>query len=193
MILCLLRHGESIANKKNILSGGVIDVELSEKGVKQSENAGKILRDIKFDIVYTSKMKRAISTAYLVENNIGYNFPSWIKDHKLNERSYGIIEGYNYDYLNNIFGKEKMYMYLFSLNSSPPKGESNFHVYSRVKEFYDENIKNNIKKDINILIVSHFTVTISLMAIIENIDLNKAYKSLYIENAKPIIYEIKNN
>lgn len=189
MIICLVRHGESEANEKNILSGYYEDYPLTPKGVRQSEEAGLMLRDIKFNIVYTSKLIRAISTAYLIENNIGYKFPNWIKTENLNERNYGILGGHKMDFLKSIFGEEKLRSWIFSLNSVPPKGESNFQTFKRVKHFYEKELKN--KKNENIIVVSHFTITLFLIALIEGLDLNEALEKLYIKNATPIIYEIE--
>lgn len=188
MIICLVRHGQSEANEKNILSGYHEDYPLTPIGVRQAEKAGVMLRDIKFDVVYTSKLIRAISTAYLIENNIGYKFPSWIKNENLNERNYGILGGHRMDYLRSIFGEEKFNSWIYSLNSTPPKGESNFQVYKRVKTFFENEIKN--RKNENIIIVSHFTITIFLITIIEGLDLQEALNTIYIRNAKPIIYNL---
>ncbi len=186
MIICLVRHGQSQANEKNILSGYYEDYPLTPLGVRQAEKVGKNLRNIKFDVVYTSKLTRAISTAYLIENNIGYKFPAWIKSENLNERNFGILGGHRMDYLRKTFGDEKINIWINSLNSIPPKGESNFQVYKRVKTFFDNEIKNIKNK--NTIIVSHFTIILFLITIIEGLDLQDALNTLYIRNCDPMLF-----
>jgi 2,3-bisphosphoglycerate-dependent phosphoglycerate mutase len=94
--LVLLRHGESSWNQENRFTGWT-DVDLSSKGWEQAREAGRILRKhgFTFDIAYTSVLKRAIRTLWIVLDEMDL---MWIPTHtcwRLNERHYGALEGLN--------------------------------------------------------------------------------------------------
>jgi len=94
--LVLLRHGESIWNKENRFTGWT-DVGLSKKGVQQALEAGRTLKreGYSFDVTYTSVLKRAIKTLWLVLEEMDL---MWIPVHRswrLNERHYGALQGLN--------------------------------------------------------------------------------------------------
>jgi len=94
--LVLLRHGESTWNKENRFTGWT-DVELSDKGVQEATEAGRLLKDggYVFDVAYTSVLKRAIKTLWLALEQMDQ---MWIPIHnswRLNERHYGALQGLN--------------------------------------------------------------------------------------------------
>src|SRR5215813_15438446 len=94
--LVLLRHGESTWNKENRFTGWT-DVELSEKGVQEAREAGRVLHreGYVFDVAYTSVLKRAIKTLWLALEEMDL---MWIPIHnswRLNERHYGALQGLN--------------------------------------------------------------------------------------------------
>ena len=97
MKLVLLRHGESVWNKENRFTGWT-DVDLSEKGVKEAENAGKLLKDkgYIFDVSFTSILKRANRTLEIVLKEMNLNIPVYYS-YRLNERHYGALQGLNKD------------------------------------------------------------------------------------------------
>ena len=88
MKLVLLRHGESMWNKENRFTGWT-DVDLSENGVKEAENAGKLLKDkgYTFDVSFTSILKRANRTLEIVLKEMNLNIPVYYS-YRLNERHY---------------------------------------------------------------------------------------------------------
>ena len=92
--LILIRHGQSTWNAENRFTGWV-DVDLSEKGIKEAEKSGELIKtEFKIDISYTSFLKRAIKTltTILQKNNLDLKFnTSW----QLNERHYGSLTGLN--------------------------------------------------------------------------------------------------
>src|SRR5574344_1268348 len=96
MILVLLRHGESVWNKENRFTGWT-DVELSEKGIEEGKAAGKVMKEagLTFDIAFTSVLKRAIKTYFLAAEEMDLLWVPVIKSWKLNERSYGALQGLN--------------------------------------------------------------------------------------------------
>ena len=94
--LILLRHGESKWNAKNLFTGWV-DVDLTEQGNREAQQAGLLLKDsgYTFDIAYTSVLKRAIRTLNIALEELDLLWIPVIKDWRLNERHYGALQGLN--------------------------------------------------------------------------------------------------
>ena len=94
--LVLLRHGESEWNKENRFTGWT-DVDLSERGVKEAAEAGKVLKENGFDfrLAYTSYLKRAIKTLNLVLEEMDLMWIQVEKSWRLNEKHYGNLQGLN--------------------------------------------------------------------------------------------------
>ena len=92
--LVLVRHGESVWNKENRFTGWT-DVDLSEQGVREAREAGRVLaaEGLTFDAAYTSVLKRAIRTLHLALETSGRLWIPEIKDWRLNERHYGGLTG----------------------------------------------------------------------------------------------------
>src|SRR5215207_7549159 len=92
----LLRHGESTWNSENRFTGWT-DVDLSEKGLVEARDAGKLLRDggFVFDVAYTSVLKRAIRTCWIALDELDLLWIPTIKHWRLNERHYGSLQGLN--------------------------------------------------------------------------------------------------
>ena len=94
--LVLLRHGESTWNKENRFTGWT-DVDLSERGREEAHAAGRLLKDggYSFDVAYTSVLKRAIRTLWIVLDQLDLMWIPVTKDWRLNERHYGALQGLN--------------------------------------------------------------------------------------------------
>src|SRR5919198_1139951 len=94
--LVLLRHGESTWNKENRFTGWT-DVDLSERGIDEAKEAGRLLRDggYVFDIAYTSVLKRAIRTLWIALEALDLMWIPEEKSWRLNERHYGALQGLN--------------------------------------------------------------------------------------------------
>jgi 2,3-bisphosphoglycerate-dependent phosphoglycerate mutase len=94
--LVLLRHGESTWNKENRFTGWT-DVDLSPRGLEEAREAGRLLRDggYIFDVAYTSVLKRAIRTLWIVLDVLDLMWIPETKDWRLNERHYGALQGLN--------------------------------------------------------------------------------------------------
>lgn len=94
--LVLLRHGESEWNKENRFTGWT-DVDLSAKGREEAKEAGRLLLEagLTFDIAYTSVLKRAIRTLWIVMDTMDLMWMPVIRDWRLNERHYGALQGLN--------------------------------------------------------------------------------------------------
>lgn len=118
--LVLLRHGESEWNKKNLFTGWT-NVDLSEKGVAEAREAGRMLKreGYAFDIAYTSVLKRAIHTLELVEEEMGIH-PLVKKSWRLNERHYGALQGLNKSKTAETYGEEQVHLWRRSYAVRPP-------------------------------------------------------------------------
>ena len=94
--LVLLRHGESTWNRENRFTGWV-DVPLSEKGVAEAKEAGRLLKaeGLTFDVVHTSVLKRAIKTMWIVMEEMDLMWLPVHRNWRLNERHYGALQGLN--------------------------------------------------------------------------------------------------
>ena len=94
--LVLIRHGESEWNKSNLFTGWT-DVDLTEKGRMEAQNAGELLKKdgYTFDVAYTSVLKRAIRTLWIVLDEMDLMWIPVIRDWRLNERHYGALQGLN--------------------------------------------------------------------------------------------------
>ncbi len=119
--LLLVRHGESIWNKENRFTGWT-DVDLTEKGVEEAHNAGKALKKERFvfDVAYTSVLKRAIKTLYIVLEELDQ---LWIPDYKswrLNERHYGALQELNKKETAEKIGEEQVHLWRRSYDVRPP-------------------------------------------------------------------------
>ena len=94
--LVLLRHGESVWNKENRFTGWT-DVDLTEQGVEEARQAGRLLKEngFVFDVAYTSVLKRAIRTLWLALDEMDLMWIPIHNDWRLNERHYGSLQGLN--------------------------------------------------------------------------------------------------
>jgi len=119
--LVLLRHGESTWNKENLFTGWT-DVDLSEKGVEEAHEGGRVLlRDgYTFDVAYTSVLKRAIRTLWIVMDEMDL---MWIPVHRswrLNERHYGALQGLNKAQTAEKYGEAQVKVWRRSYDIQPP-------------------------------------------------------------------------
>jgi 2,3-bisphosphoglycerate-dependent phosphoglycerate mutase len=117
----LVRHGESIWNRENRFTGWT-DVDLSEKGVEEAHQAGKLLRSegFTFDVAYTSVLKRAIRTLWIILDEMD---AMWLPVHnswRLNERHYGALQGLNKAETAQKFGEDQVKIWRRSYDVQPP-------------------------------------------------------------------------
>ncbi len=117
----LLRHGESTWNEENLFTGWT-DVDLSEKGVKEAWEAGQVLKQegYSFDIAYTSVLKRAIRTLWIVMDEMDLMWIPVIRDWRLNERHYGALQGLNKAEMAEKFGEKQVKIWRRSYDVRPP-------------------------------------------------------------------------
>lgn len=119
--LVLIRHGESIWNKENLFTGWT-DVDLSENGKRESMSAGRVLKDkgFVFDLAFTSVLKRAIRTLWIVLDEADMMYIPVQKDWRLNERHYGALQGLNKAETAQRYGNEQVQLWRRSYAVRPP-------------------------------------------------------------------------
>ena len=122
--LVLLRHGESQWNKENRFTGWT-DVDLSEKGIREAQEAGAYLKKdgYVFDIAYTSVLKRAIRTLWIVLDTMDLMWIPVERNWRLNERHYGALQGLNKAETAGKFGDDQVLIWRRSFDTPPPKLE----------------------------------------------------------------------
>jgi 2,3-bisphosphoglycerate-dependent phosphoglycerate mutase len=119
--LVLLRHGESTWNKENRFTGWT-DVDLSETGVGEAHEAGRLLRadGFAFDVAYTSVLKRAIRTLWIALDEMDQMWLPVVNSWRLNERHYGALQGLNKAETAARFGDEQVKVWRRSYDIPPP-------------------------------------------------------------------------
>ncbi len=119
--LVLLRHGESEWNKENRFTGWT-DVDLSDRGVVEATQAGKLLKEkgFEFDIAYTSVLKRAIRTLWLALDSLDQMWIPVYNSWRLNERHYGALQGLNKAETAAKYGDEQVHLWRRSYDIRPP-------------------------------------------------------------------------
>lgn len=122
--LVLLRHGESTWNKENRFTGWT-DVDLSEKGVQEAKEAGRLLKehDFVFDVAFTSVLKRAIRTLWLVLEEMDLMWVPVQNSWRLNERHYGALQGLNKSETATKYGEKQVLIWRRSYDIRPPAVE----------------------------------------------------------------------
>ena len=119
--LVLVRHGESVWNKANLFTGWS-DVELSEAGMSEASEAGRLLKEngFDFDVCYTSYLKRAIHTLNLILDEMDRSWLPVNKSWRLNERHYGALQGLNKAETAAKYGEEQVKIWRRSYDILPP-------------------------------------------------------------------------
>lgn len=211
--LVLIRHGESEWNKANLFTGWS-DVELSEKGIEEAKEGGRILKEegYDFDICYTSYLKRAIHTLQYVLDEMDLNWLPVIKTWKLNERHYGALQGLNKAETAEKYGEEQVKIWRRSFDVLPPlldeddkRSPRNQKVYRDVKEelplseslkttiercipYFETYIKKDMQEGKNVLLVAHGNSIRALVKCFD--DLSEAeILEVNIPTGVPLVYE----
>jgi len=124
--LILLRHGESEWNAKNLFTGWV-DVDLSEKGMAEARNGGRLMREagVLPDVVHTSLLTRAIKTSQLALEEAGRLWIPVVRNWRLNERHYGALQGKDKAQTLAEFGEEQFMLWRRSYDVPPPPIDPN--------------------------------------------------------------------
>jgi 2,3-bisphosphoglycerate-dependent phosphoglycerate mutase len=186
--LILVRHGQSVWNAANRFTGWT-DVDLSEKGVEEADEAGLQLADIRFDVVHTSDLIRAQRTAEII---MGHNQASGDDvptryDWRLNERHYGALQGLNKAETAERHGAEQVHIWRRSFDVAPPEGESLEMTAERTIPYFTEEIVPDLVSGKNALVSAHGNSLRSIVMHIDEIS-SEDIVSLEIPTGEPIHY-----
>tara|TARA_B100000214_G_scaffold371692_1_gene348531 strand:+ start:373 stop:1131 length:759 start_codon:yes stop_codon:yes gene_type:complete len=217
MNLILLRHGESQWNLENKFTGWH-DVKLTQKGIMEAEFAGIQLKKNNFNIVsiHTSLLNRAIDTAKIVMEKIGFPENNLIYNWRLNERHYGALQGLNKSETAKKYGEEQVKIWRRSFDKPPPllnenderhpkfskkfsqlntvlpKGESLSDVIERLLPFWNGYSQDICKNQGDHLIVAHSNSLRALVKILENLTDEKII-DVNIPTGVPLVYTLSEN
>ena len=188
--LILIRHGQSVWNAANRFTGWT-DVELSEVGVSEAEEAGRSLSSRRIDVVHTSDLIRAQRTAEIImslnEASEGY---STRFDWRLNERNYGSLQGLNKAETAEKFGAEQVHIWRRSFDVAPPDGESLEMTAERTIPYFEEEILPDLQAGKGVLVSAHGNSLRSIVMHIEGIS-PEDIVSLEIQTGSPMFYEFE--
>ncbi|OLP01425.1 phosphoglyceromutase [Mycolicibacterium porcinum] len=214
--LILLRHGESDWNQKNLFTGWV-DVDLTDKGRTEAVRGGKLLveNDVLPDVVYTSLLRRAITTANLALDAADRHWIPVHRDWRLNERHYGALQGLDKAATKEKYGDEQFMAWRRSYDTPPPPIEkgSEFSqdadpryadigggplteclkdVVTRFVPYYEDTIVPDLKAGKTVLIAAHGN---SLRALVKYLDgmSDEEVVGLNIPTGIPLRYELDEN
>ncbi|MEC0092013.1 2,3-diphosphoglycerate-dependent phosphoglycerate mutase [Paenibacillus macquariensis] len=212
--IVLVRHGQSEWNLENRFTGWT-DVDLSSNGLIEARKAGEILRDngYTFDVAYTSVLKRAIRTLWIILDEMNL---MWIPVHKswmLNERHYGALQGLNKAETATKYGEEQVRLWRRSVDVRPPALERSDTRYDgldprykdiveqvpltenledterRVLQYWQEVIKSSILSNQQIIISAHGNTIRGLVQYLDNIP-SDGIADLNIPTGIPLVYEL---
>jgi len=213
--IVLVRHGESEWNKLNKFCGWY-DADLSELGTEEAKKAGELLKEngFKFDVAYTSLLKRAIKTLGLIQDGMDLHWIPVIKHWRLNERMYGGLQGLNKSETAAKHGEDQVKIWRRSYDTPPPPVElSDAHwpghdpryamldkslvprseclkdTVERVLPYWFDNIVPAIKRGERVLISAHGN---SLRALVKYLDKvgDEDIAGLNIPTGIPLVYEL---
>jgi|TARA_B100001996_G_scaffold65448_1_gene47354 2,3-bisphosphoglycerate-dependent phosphoglycerate mutase len=167
--LILIRHGQSVWNAENRFTGWT-DVDLSDKGVGEAEEAGNELRNQTIDVVHTSDLIRAKRTAEIVmQSNVCSEGTVTKSDWRLNERNYGALQGLNKAETADKHGAEQVQIWRRSFDVAPPEGESLEMTAERTIPYFMEEILPDLESGVNVLVSAHGNSLRSIVMHIEGI------------------------
>jgi 2,3-bisphosphoglycerate-dependent phosphoglycerate mutase len=188
-LLVLVRHGQSEWNLKNLFTGWK-DVDLTEQGVTEARAAGRKLKaqGLKFDVAYTSALKRANRTLDLILEEMGQTVPI-VHDQALNERDYGDLVGMNKDDARKKWGEEQVLIWRRSYDVPPPGGESLKDTVARALPYFVQEILPRVLRGERTLISAHGNSLRALIMVLERLTPEKILKR-ELATGVPIIYRL---
>lgn len=216
--LVLLRHGESEWNKENRFTGWT-DVDLTKQGVEEAHFAAKLLKEqgYVFDVAFTSVLKRAIKTLWIVLEDLDLMWIPEYKHYRLNERHYGALQGLNKAETAKKFGEEQVLLWRRSYDVPPPPLDKNDPRYprfdpkykdlkddeiplteslkdtlERVLPYYHSTIAPMIKEGKRVIISAHGNSLRALVKYLDNIS-DEDITNLNIPTGIPLVYELNDD
>ena len=215
--LVLVRHGESEWNRENRFTGW-IDVDLSEKGIREATHAGALLKEngFIFDIAYTSVLKRAVKTLWYILDALDLQWIPVYKSWRLNERHYGALQGLNKSETAGKYGEEQVHIWRRSYDVLPPSltmederypgkdirysgirrdhlplSESLKSTVERFLPYWEDTIAPQIRQGKRVLIAAHGNSLRALVKHLEQIS-DRDIVGLNIPTGVPLVYELDN-
>ncbi|MCO5297580.1 MAG: 2,3-bisphosphoglycerate-dependent phosphoglycerate mutase [Fimbriimonadaceae bacterium] len=188
--LVLIRHGQSLWNLENRFTGWV-DVPLTAAGEEEARAAASAIREIAFDVAYTSALTRAQRTLEILLEELGVKLPI-IRDQALNERFYGDLQGLNKDELRAQYGPEQVKLWRRSYDTPPPGGESLKDTAARTLPFFERCILGDIRQGKNVLVVAHGNSNRSIVMKLDNLTGDEVV-GLELATGAPRIYDLDEN
>ncbi len=216
--LVLVRHGQSVWNLENRFTGWT-DVGLSEQGIEEAHSAGRLLREggYTFDIAYTSVLKRAIQTLWIILQELELEWIPVVNAWQLNERHYGALQGLNKAEMAAKFGEEQVKIWRRSYDVPPPTLELDDPRHPRFDRRYaslkpeelpcTESLKNTLERVLpywhstlaptiqsgqRVLIAAHGNSLRALVKYLDNLSDQKIVE-LNIPTGIPLVYELDAN
>lgn len=216
--LVLIRHGQSTWNLENRFTGWT-DVGLTEQGVGEAHTAGQLLRDNKFtfDLAYTSVLRRAIQTLWVVLQEMSLEWIPVENAWQLNERHYGALQGLNKAETAKEYGEAQVKIWRRSYDVPPPSlewddprhphfdlryaglsknelpaTESLKITLERVLPFWHSRIAPVIKSGRHLLIAAHGNSLRAMVKYLDNVS-NEEITELNIPTGIPLVYELDEN
>lgn len=190
--LVLVRHGQSEWNKLNLFTGWK-DVDLTEQGVEEAVEAGRVLsgEGLKFDIAFTSDLQRAQKTCQHILNGVGQSDLETIRDQALNERNYGDLVGLNKDDARKKWGDDQVHVWRRSYDTPPPgdEGESLKDTGARVWPYYMQEILPRVLRGETVLVAAHGNSLRSIVMILDGMD-QSTITSLNLATGVPMVYKL---
>jgi 2,3-bisphosphoglycerate-dependent phosphoglycerate mutase len=211
--LVLCRHGQSDWNLKNLFTGWK-DVDLTEKGIQEAVDAGQLLTEMgyDFDIAFTSVLKRAIRTLWLMLDEMDRMWIPVVRDWRLNERHYGALQGLNKAETAAKYGDEQVHIWRRSYDIPPPELEitderhpSHDARYSgienlpgteslaltldRVLPSWEETIAPELRAGKNVLIAAHGNSLRALVKMLDKVS-DEEITGFNIPTGIPLAYEL---
>lgn len=216
--LVLMRHGESQWNLENRFTGWT-DVDLTEAGREQAKQAGELLKanGFKFDIAFSSVLKRAIRTLWIVLDTMDSVHIPVGKSWRLNERHYGMLQGLNKAETAEKYGDEQVMVWrrAYAIGPDPvaeddprhPKNDPRYanlsadqlpatecleQTVARVVPFWNDSIAPAIRSGRNVLITAHGNSLRALIKHLDNIS-EEDIVHLNLPTGQPLVYELDEN
>jgi len=216
--IVLVRHGESEWNLENRFCGWH-DADLSAKGVQEAQQAGKTLKEkgFTFDVAFTSVLKRAIKTLFLVQEELDLHWIPVTKSWRLNERMYGGLQGLNKSETAAKHGEDQVKIWRRAYDIPPPpmsddnpelpekdpkykfvkkellpRAESLKDSENRLIPFWLNDILPEIKHGKNVLVVAHGSTIRAISKTLDNIS-GEGIEEINIPTSYPLIYELDLN
>jgi 2,3-bisphosphoglycerate-dependent phosphoglycerate mutase len=192
-LLVLVRHGQSEWNLKNLFTGWR-DVDLTEQGIAEARAAGRKLKaqGIRFDIAFTSALKRAQRTLDLLLEEMGQTNIPVIKHQALNERDYGDLAGLNKDDARKKWGDDQVHVWRRSYDVAPPGGESLKDTAARVLPYYIQEILPHVLRGERVLVSAHGNSLRALVMVLDRLSPDEIVKR-ELHTGIPMIYRLNSD